>query len=115
MPAFFLPADAMRHQPFRASDKCHCGAIYSQHGPAGECPFQSESSASWKQLRAEVDSLRSALRDDFAMAALQGIATSEFLIRVVTEQQKLDKLPACDTIARLAYTLADSMLKERQS
>ncbi len=60
-----------------------------------------------------IQSLQRTRRDEFAMAALQGLATSEFMLRIISAEQKLGGTPMTVVIATAAYTIADEMLKQR--
>ncbi len=70
--------------------------------------------AGWhEELHQKMQALQRTRRDEFAMAAPQGIATSEFMLRIISAEQKLGGTQMTTAIAITAYTIADEMLKQR--
>ena len=73
--------------------------------------------AFWSNLakvrQGEINELREGLRDQFAMAAMQGQISNPFLMKALYED-RTTKLPMKDFIAEMSFHYADAMLKARE-
>lgn len=111
----FFPEVPFIDPPFLPDEICaNCGNTYGSHFSYNECPKVKCATPNAPALDVYTTHGQKTLRDEFAKAALEGIATSEWMVRIVNEQHRLNKEPLCDTIAKTAYLIADAMMKVRK-
>lgn len=74
---------------------------------------QTQSPPTADQIDAGLPAQPASLRDDFALAAMREILASDTAMDMVSKQAKKSNLAPSAIIARMAYRIANEMMKER--